>query len=253
MTHDLSGFFPHLHFGSGLDLPTYFLVVSLALCVAVFWLAKRAEKQRLSRNTALDLSLVVMIAGFVGSRLVHVFFEAPSYYAADPTRVFEIWRGGFVWYGGAIAGAAAGLAYLRHRALNIWRWLDLTAPVIAFGYAMGRIACVLTGCCFGAVCTLIPNLQFRYPTQVFAVIWELTVLASLLLFERRRHEHKIAKRWTQPGQIFFVWLLLHGVGRIIMELFRADDRGPAIAGLSLASWVSLVLVAFAFKSLRRPA
>jgi phosphatidylglycerol:prolipoprotein diacylglycerol transferase len=242
MTKDFSGYLPHLHLVDGVDLPTYFIVVSLTLCLCTVWLMKRAERQGFARNAALDLSVVMMLAGFIGSRLLHMFFEAPSYYAENPGRVFEVWRGGFVWYGGALGAAIAGIAYLRHRAFNVWRWLDLLAPVIALGYGLGRSACVLTGCCFGAVCSLSSGAQFRYPTQAFAVFWELAVLAGLLLFEKRRAEKRVPPRWRQYGQIFFVWLALHGTGRLVMETFRGDDRGPGVMGFSLSMWISLCLI-----------
>lgn len=220
----------------------YFFVISLTFCVSLLWLVRRTEARGLNRNQALDLSLVIMLAGFVGARLMHVLFEEPAYYAEDPWRVLEVWRGGFVWYGGAIAGGCAGVIFARFRKLEIPAWLDLSAPILALGYAMGRIACWLVGCCYGSYCHLIEGVTFRYPTQAFAVFWEAGVLALLLRIEKQRRESR-ASRWMQkPGRLFSIWLVLHSCGRIIMEWFRADPRGPEPLGLSLATWISLVLI-----------
>lgn len=251
---DFSGYLPHLHLADGLDLPTYFVVVSLSLSLCVAWLARRAEVRGLSRNLALDVSLAVMIAGFVGSRLLHVIFEEPRYYLESPLRVFEFWQGGFVWYGGALAGTAAGLFVLRRRKEKLSAWLDLVAPIAALGYALGRVACLLTGCCFGAVCLLRSGFAFRWPTQGFAVAWELALFGALLMIEKNRRSAR-ASRLTflrREGALFYVWLVGHGVGRLIMEAFRDDDRGPALASLSVSTWISMVLVLLGLVLLFKP-
>lgn len=245
--HDFSGFYPLIRIGNDFALPTYFIIVSLALCICALWLVRRAEAAGQLRNTALDIGLAVMFAGFVGARLFHVLFEEPAYYLAGPMRIFEIWRGGFVWYGGAIAGAAAGAGLIRRRRLSLGLWLDLFAPVIALGYALGRVACVLTGCCYGDVCVLASGYSFRHPTQIYAVVWESGALALLLTLERRSRRSPQSSqspwwsRWpAREGGLFAAWLILHSVGRIMMEAFRADPRGAEPLGLSLSTWISLV-------------
>jgi phosphatidylglycerol:prolipoprotein diacylglycerol transferase len=183
-----------------------------------------------------------MIGGFFGARLFHVFFEEPAYYFEDLTRTLEIWRGGFVWYGGAIGGALTSIALARWRRLPIAKWLDVFAPILALGYALGRIACLFTGCCYGAICVLPSGYSFRYPTQAFAVLWEFAALAVLLLLEKKRNEGKSTAVYRSAGSLFACWLVIHSVGRLIMEYFRADPRGPSPLGMSLASWISVVLL-----------
>lgn len=220
----------------------YFFVVSLTFCISLLWLVRRTDARGLSRNQALDLALVIMLAGFIGARLTHVVFEEPVYYSKDPWRVLEFWRGGFVWFGGALVGGFSGALWARNRKLDLPTWLDLFAPILALGYASGRIACWVVGCCYGAYCHLFEGVTFRYPTQAFAVVWEAGVLALLLNYEKKRREAR-APLWLQkPGRLFSIWLILHSCGRVIMEWFRADPRGPEPLGLSLATWISLVLI-----------
>ncbi len=234
MIHPLSGFLPSFTL-FGAVIPVYFLVSALAFVAGLFLLVRRADRSGLSRNRALDISLVLMISGFIGSRLFHVFFEEPAYYWARPWLVFDIWSGGFVWYGGALLGALCSALFVRFWVKEpLGRWLDLFAPVAALGYAIGRVACVLTGCCYGRVFSWAGELD-RHPTQSYAVAWELGVLAVLLLLERRV--------WLRrPGQLFWLWLCLHACGRLMMESFRDDPRGPALLGLSISSWISLALL-----------
>ncbi|MCM2280420.1 MAG: prolipoprotein diacylglyceryl transferase [Bdellovibrionaceae bacterium] len=240
---------PVLQEGDAFAIPTYYLIISFAFCVAVIWLSRRSEAAGLPRTTTMDTAFVVMVAGFLGARGLHILYEAPEIYLAEPQRVWRFWEGGFVWYGGALGGFAAGVGFLKWRGWTLGPWLDVFAPIAAGGYALGRVACLLTGCCHGAVCTLASGTQFRYPTQAFAVVWELSTMCGLLWLEKRRTRQLPAKRprsqpiWlSNPGLLFAVWVLAHGFGRIVMEMFRGDDRGPTLGGWSLSIILSLLAI-----------
>ena len=251
--HNLSGFLPVIHI-AGMPVPVYFLFTSLSFVVGLVYLVRRGEALGFSRNRVLDVSLVVMISGFIGSRLFHVFVEEPGYYLARPLLVFDIWSGGFVWYGGAIVAAFCGIIFLQIKKEHTAPWLDLFAPVAALGYAIGRFACFATGCCFGKVVHLpeaLGGASIRYPTQAFAVCFELSIFAILLFIERLRQKNEAPIWLRQPGQVFLIWLCLHAVGRIIMEQFRGDPRGPEPLGLSVATWISLVMLVPAFSLFMR--
>ncbi len=248
--HSTSGFLPWLEFGD-FRIQTYFVVISLVLCICAVWIPKRAEARGRSPRLALDLFLVAMVGGFVGARLLHIFWEEPAYYFEAPLRVFDVMSGGFVWYGGAIGAALSIWSWLRFRnEKSLLEWLDFFAPVAAIGYAGGRLACVLTGCCFGMVCIWpfhqheSQNIFFRFPTQSFAVISELAITALLLWLEK-----KSERRSKKNGRVFFSWLLMHGISRIAMESLRADPRGPNIGPVTISLVLSLVFVATAMLGL----
>jgi phosphatidylglycerol:prolipoprotein diacylglycerol transferase len=216
---------------------TYYLIISLSATASALWFLKRSEAQGLTRIAAIDFTLVVLVAGFLGARLTHVFYEEPAFYREHPWRVLEFWYGGFVYLGG-LMGALLGAAFFcerRHEPL--WMWADLAAPPAALAYALGRVGCFFNGCCYGRACELpwavFMHGQHRHPTQLYAALWEgLTVLALLW----------IEPRFKRPGTLFGLWLVLHGMGRMLMEHFRDDPRGPLMAGLSLGTWLSAVLI-----------
>lgn len=182
-----------------------------------------------------------MVSALVGARLFHVFYENYDFYREDWWRVFYIWNGGFVFYGGAIFSTLAGLTFLHwQRPGEEKKYLDLFAPVCSLSYALGRTGCLMAGCCFGRVCELPWAIQGRHPAQLYASFWELGVLLILLGVEKTSKAQRAAFL-RPPGSVFFLWMVLHGVGRLIMEHFRDDFRGPEW-GLSISSWISLCLI-----------
>jgi|SaaInlStandDraft_6_1057023.scaffolds.fasta_scaffold51012_2 phosphatidylglycerol---prolipoprotein diacylglyceryl transferase len=209
-----------------------------------------------------------MVSGFVGARLLHVLYEQPQYYINSPVEILKFWRGGFVFFGGAIGALVATAVYIRIKKMIFLKWADLFAPVFALGYAIGRFGCFLNGCCFGAQCDLPWAVQFpshqqhysslvdRHPTQIYTLLIELIILFGILSMEKimssYNHDESpsdknrlklIFSKWFQPaGQIFFLWGTLHGVNRFFMEFFRDDFRGSEILNLSISSWISILII-----------
>jgi phosphatidylglycerol---prolipoprotein diacylglyceryl transferase len=225
-------------------LPTYMLVLSMTYCIALLYAYYRSGGVSEKLGITLDLALAIMIGGFLGARLFHIFYELPEFYLNNPAEMIKFWRGGFVYYGGFIGAFLACAWYVHRYKLSFLLWADFFAPILSLGYAIGRIGCFLNGCCYGAVCSLPWAVEFshpglplglRHPTQLYATAYEFIVFLCLLAFERSKYR-------THIGQTFFIWLGLHGGGRILMEAFRDDDRGLPVAGLSISTWISLILV-----------
>lgn len=231
-----------------IQLPTYYTVISLTYCICITWFYNRCEERNLSPKNAMDIGLIVLIGGFVGARIFHILFELPAYYIANPLEIFYFWQGGYVFYGGLLSAYFFAFLYARRLKLTFWLWHDTLAPVAALGYALGRLACFLNGCCYGKVCDLpwaMPLEQvhvvsdkttflYRHPTQLYATAMELGILSLLIWYEKRR---------PKLGNIFLVWLILHSLARIIMETFRVDPRGAEFFGLSLSTSISIFLIA----------
>lgn len=256
-----SGFLPWIEFGD-FRIQSYFVVISFVLCLCAVWIPKRAERRMLPARRALDIFIVAIVGGFLGSRILHIAWEEPTYYLQDPMRAFDFMSGGFVWYGGFFGAAVAIIVFLKQRRdASLFQWLDFFSPVAAFGYAGGRVACVLTGCCFGRVCEWpFPSgphahdlILFRFPTQGFAVVWELAAGALLLWLEK--NQTRLANQWGKrrfpAGGLFSLWVVLHGAGRIIMESLRADPRGPSLGPLTISMAISLAMIIFGTANLVR--
>lgn len=130
------------------------LFLAFILCT---WLAGRfAESEGISKETVQDLAIWVFIGGLLGARTTYLLNEDPRPGLVEFFRKLPmIWEGGIVLYGSIIGGTVSFfLAYFliyRKRGLSVPRFLDAIAPAIALGIGLGRIGCLLNGCCFGQV------------------------------------------------------------------------------------------------------
>lgn len=248
--------FPEIHLGSLGTIPTYLLYLSLLYTGLVFYAAERAHTRHKDTRDALEVALMIMLGGFIGGRLFHVLYEMPDFYFKQPEYILYFWNGGFVFFGGMIGSLLFAGVYCRLKKVSFLEWGDFFAPLIALGYGLGRGSCVLAGCCYGKFCALPwaitlswdPQKLPRHPTQFYAIIWELLTFALLIFLERRR-EPNSEEEEAARGNIFFVWMLLHSIGRLIMERYRDDFRGAEYGGFSISSWISLALFAVAVASL----
>lgn len=249
---------PTLNFGGGLVLPIYPLFMSLLFTGLVFYVNKRSFKRDHSAATALDLFIWVVVGGTIGARVFHVLYEEPAYYLQNPLHVFYFWQGGFVFYGAVIAGFFAGWLNLKIKKQSFPLWLDFFTPVVSLGYAVGRWACFLAGCCYGRICDLPWAISMRqvdlqrnsvievhrHPTQLYASLLEFSLLYAVLYFEKKR-------TFKKPGHLFFFWLGVHSLCRVFVELFRDDDRGAMIGPLSISMFLSFIFAAVSFVVLFR--
>jgi phosphatidylglycerol:prolipoprotein diacylglycerol transferase len=221
---------------------------------AAWWLAAwRAKAEDVDPDTIGNLVLISILAGVAGARLLWYVLEgAPS---GPWWMIFEVWKGGLVFYGG-LAGAAIGdFVYLRWRRLNAGQIADIVAPSVAIGQAFGRIGCFLNGCCFGGVCgetfplgmgfpsVLNPEGGLQgspaflqhvdqgwvqdaalaslpvHPTQLYASA-SLFMIAMVLIVAtpyKRRH-----------GEILALVCILNALSRLGMELVRRDAESLAL-------------------------
>ncbi|MBR0191033.1 MAG: prolipoprotein diacylglyceryl transferase [Thermoguttaceae bacterium] len=128
------------------------LGIVLAYCLAAF----RAKKFGFTAENVFSVAFIVCVCGILGARAFYVIeywseFQAPTL-GETLARIANIPGGGLVVYGSLIGGVLGGGIYMLLKKLSIPRMLDLLAPSMLLGLALGRIGCFLNGCCFGGLC-----------------------------------------------------------------------------------------------------
>ena len=229
------------------------------------WLLQQELRRRGMREEySADMVVAAVIGGILGAKLWYVALTQ------DTGALLS--RGGLVWYGGFIGGAAAVM-------LNGWRlgvplrWtMQLGAPGLAAAYALGRVGCFLVNDDYGRPTSLpwgmkfpegLPpstagNLQSLFgvavppgtsPDTVLAVhptqLYEAAIMlaAFFVLWSLR-------KSGRPAGWLFGVYLVWAGAERFLIEFVRAkDDRflGP----FTIAQLTSAVLIALGIVLLMR--
>ncbi len=224
----------------GLHLSTYALAAVLGYLGCVGLTVRLARREGLEPRKLVDLTFWLLIAVIAGARIGYMIEFLPFYFemcrdstGARPPEcddIFRPWRGGFVFYGGFIAGLAALALLVRRYELPLWSTADTLIPGIALAHGLGRIGCLLGGCCYGAETTLPWALRFpanslagdvpRHPTQIMEAGVELGLCLFLWWRFGRRPYH---------GRLLVLYLLLYPAARFLVEIMRGDhQRGYAI-------------------------
>jgi phosphatidylglycerol:prolipoprotein diacylglycerol transferase len=128
----------------------YGAMLFFAFVFCVLLAARLGVREGIDPKHIQDLAIWVFIFGIVGARITFMIqYEEPLW------KFFMIWDGGLVFYGGAIGGAVgyffAYFTFLRKHHVSSWKMADVIAPCAALGLALGRVGCLLNGCCYGNV------------------------------------------------------------------------------------------------------
>ncbi len=221
----------------------YGLMIGIGVLVCIWMGMYRARKYGMKEDAVLDIAIFGLIAGFFGAKLLYVIVEWKRF-LQDPLSVLG--SEGFVVYGGIIMGVLAAILYCKKKNLVFLAYFDLLSASIAVAQGFGRIGCFLAGCCYGRETDSALGVVFPagglapagvklLPTQLFSSAGDFGIMLALLWhFKRRKH----------VGDTGFVYMLLYGVGRFLIEMLRNDNRG-GVGALSTSQFISIFIVAAA--------
>ena len=244
--------YPELFRIFGFPINTYGVFLALAFLCAILITVKLAERDGLPRDRIYDLSLWMLLASLIGSKLLMLFTEAE--YRANPSQLLSLdfLRSGGVFYGGLLGAVLAGYVLMKRFRLPWWKTADACSPGIAIGNFFGRQGCFAAGCCWGKPTTLPWGVKFSdlgheitgvpidvhlHPTQLYESFAMLIVFVFLFWLHKR-------KRFS--GQVILFYALLYSVIRFLIEFVRDDPRGDilgltSLTGLSTSQIISVLV------------
>lgn len=241
----------------GWPVYSYGVLLALAYLVALQLAVARARRRGLDGAKVMDLGIYLIIAALVGAKVMLVIVDF-RYFVDQPRELLSLARAGGVFYGGLVGALVTAIVLVRRYHLRIWSTADLFAPGIALGHVIGRMGCLFAGCCYGRPTNVPWAITFTnplaasnvgtplgiplHPTQIYDAAAELVILIVLLMSERRGR--------TFEGRTFWLYMLLYGVSRFVIEFYRGDDRGTVL-GVSTSQFVSIVVVPLAIAMLLR--
>src|SRR6266576_619264 len=244
--------FPELFRIGNFPINTYGVFLALAFLCAILIAVKLAARDGLPKEKIYDLSLWMLLASLIGSKVL-MFFTEPEY-RDHPWQLISLdfLRSGGVFYGGLLGAIITGYFLMKRYKLPWWKTADACAPGIALGNVLGRQGCFSAGCCWGKPTNLpwgvrftelghevtgVPLVVKLHPTHLYESLAMLTVFFFLLWLLRR-------KKFS--GQVILAYALLYAIVRFLIEFVRDDPRGDlfgltTLTGLSTLQMIGIVV------------
>lgn len=229
----------------GIEIHWYGLIIAFALVLGVFIAVRESKRRGYRSDMILDFLLIAIPLCIVFARLYYVVFTW-SQYSAQPIKMFAVWEGGLAIYGAVIGGVIAAFIFNRWRRISVGELLDIAAPSLILGQAIGRWGNFVNQEAFG---NLIPNAaqqwfpygvyierlnEWHQATFFYESMWDLLVFVALMLLRK-----KIKVR----GGVFALYLVLYGFGRFFTESLRTDSL-MATSDIRISQWLSAALFVF---------
>lgn len=257
-----------------LKIYSFGLMMGISFIIANLLIAKEFKRKKLDGDHASNITLIALIAGVAGSKLLYLL-EHFSDFTADPIGM-TFSPGGLTFYGGFILATISIYFYAKNKKIRFMQIADAVTPALLLAYGIARIGCHLAGdgdygfptalpwgtdysngtyppsaafrnfpeivAQYG-VNGIVPNNTLCHPTPVY----ELIICSTFFFFMWKKRSV-----WTTEGTMFYTYLVLAGVERFAVEFLRLNSR--IFLGLSEAQIIAVILIvigAIGLNSLKR--
>ena len=218
----------------------YGIMIVLAILVVVLWGLKEVRRGvNLSYDSIFMAALVGIPSGVIFSRLLHVV-DKWDYYSQNPGQI--IGGSGLTIYGAVLGAALSVWIYSKFSKNFQFGYLaDVVAPSIILAQAVGRVGCLLNGCCYGSPTSLFCGIVYTnpdsfapigvavHPTQIYEIVWNLIVFGVLF---------KLRGRFKPDGSLFLIYLGLYSLWRFGIGFLR--EGTPFLFGLHQAQVIAII-------------
>ncbi|MFG6393970.1 MAG: prolipoprotein diacylglyceryl transferase [Lachnospiraceae bacterium] len=225
----------------GFSIAYYGIIISLGMLCGYLMASFQAKRTGQDKEIYLDLALWDIVFAVIGARLYYVIFSW-DYYGKNLGEIFNIRGGGLAIYGGVIAGVLTTFVFSKIKKVPFLRLADTACTGLLTGQIIGRWGNFFNREAFGGYTDCLFAMQLKmpdvnksyitdelyshavsvngtsyiqvHPTFLYESAWNICVLAVILLFTRKR---------KYDGQLFLIYLLGYGAGRVWIEGLRTDQ------------------------------
>ncbi len=219
----------------GIDIMWYAILITTGIILGLYFVSKLAVVKGLDKEMPSDLLLWVLVPAILGARLYYVIFSW-DYYSKNPSEIIMIRNGGLAIYGGLLTAFLITYIYSKKKNIPFLTILDIFAPGIALGQAIGRWGNFINKEAYGRATDLpwaiIIDGQKVHPTFLYESLGDFIIFIVLYnLCKKNRNEE---------GTIISLYFILYGILRFFVEGLRTDSL--YFLGMRVSQLVSLVLV-----------
>jgi phosphatidylglycerol---prolipoprotein diacylglyceryl transferase len=222
----------------GLELKTFGLMFALAFVVSGLIVGRGLREAGKPQDWAYEMVFAALAGGLLGARAYWLIENAGDLEGGVLSNLFS--GSGLVWYGGALGGAAGILLWAWWRGMLSRTMLDICAPALALGYAVGRLGCQLSGdgdygkpwdgpWAMAYPDGVVPTDTPVHPTPLYETLS--MALVGWVLWRSRKA--------LRPGLLLALYLVLAGLERFFVEFLRRND--PGALGLTTPQWTALAM------------
>jgi phosphatidylglycerol---prolipoprotein diacylglyceryl transferase len=227
----------------GVHLQTFGIFFALNFLAWAALVARRLKEIGKPVDWAYEMLFVALVGGLVGAR---GYYLLQNYDASKGDLLGNVFSGsGLIWYGGLIGGVVTVVLWARWRGFLTLGLLDLAAPALALGYAIGRIGCQVSGDGDYGKASSVPW-AMGYPHGTVPTAPGVTVqptplyeTLSMGLFALVLWRLRDALR---PGALFGIYLVGAGLERFLVEFAR---RNAHVLGIFTAAQIESAAMALA--------
>lgn len=223
----------------------YGVMIATAFLCAIHLAKSETKRKGLGSLCMLDFASIAIISGIVGARLYYVILHIDCFLDC-PLDIIKVWEGGLAFHGGILGGFLSGIWFTKRRGIPFWKFADAGAPAIILAQAIGRVGCLLNGCCFGKETAVPWAITFRnpdsmaplniplHPTQLYEIVGNLSIF--LLLYGLRMKK-------MHDGYIFLLYAIMYSALRSGLSFFRAESIylwGTGLSWTQLAGGATII-------------
>ena len=248
----------------GKEIPSYGVCAVLGVCAALLFTALFARRRGLDTENAVYILAMGGVGALLGAKLLYLLTVLPQFLGdlplllRDPNLfVSRYLAGGFVFYGGLLGGIGTAWHTAKGYHGDLRDYARVLAPAAALFAGIGRIGCLMTGCCYGRETDLPIGMRFDaspvaphgvalIPTQLIEALFDFALAAVLWRLGR---EGSRASR-----NLIGIYLGTYAAFRFLLEFLRADEARGSLGWFSTSQWISiaaLIILTIIFLSERK--
>jgi len=207
-----------------INIGSYGLMLGLAFYLAFLITERELTIRGKDPELAYKLLLIIIPSAIVGAKIFHIF-ENMGEFLRDPKGM--IFSGaGLSVYGGFILAFILSMILIRKSKESILEIFDIVVPAMTLAYGVGRLGCHVSGDgCYGIATSTF--LGTPYPNgivPVTAAVFPTPLFESFVSFMLFIFFMKLRKKELPAGFIFFLYLVLNGTARFLVEFIRLNPK-----------------------------